>query len=629
MTVYPVEIEDGVVVMRVAPDRTAQIRLAGQPVRGFGGGWEPLHVYAGFAPLYLLELKNTNGQEATWYLNENLDRVAGELDELTDDQRAHLGRGVAAISVDPWQSLLADPAPRADGSDFAGLVNAGTVAAIRGLHRPAPTLPPAWVGIGDIAFGAAIMLPGGGSISPDYLRMLLAADLQTSFAEALETGALRFPSPETGRPVMQVHSLYIDNMLLLFRCHDADTGLLFYVVGAGHHMQTVGVFLPALHRIYYFTPLQKHFADTICNDMQPRIAGFLRRHGQAMVAYFKAPPSGFVTPLWGPGFHIGHHLWNELSALDRLVAKLAPPSLPHVAVLGRPGDGEAYGQIERLFPELAAHVVREMPTDADFLKVVFARGWQVLRITGEHVGADLRRRIMALVHASTSLEADRAQLAGLRSAGTPIVVLGLRVENRTVADFELFAERVIEHLQARLGQVAVILDGHNARGVEQGSYPSFVEGRATTPPTVVEGHIAAILKRRFDGSGVTIVDVVGRSMEAGLFWIDSASFFVAPWGAGLAKYRWVCNKPGVIVSSRWVLTEKGDLHIYDLDRYMEAPSPVLFLDPGDAFDVGDEPVLVQVFEPHHPMYYNFKINMGGLYRLIDRFLPAASGAAAV
>jgi hypothetical protein len=171
----------------------------------------------------------------------------------------------------------------------------------------------------------------------------------------------------------------------------------------------------------------------------------------------------------------------------------------------------------------------------------------------------------------------------------------------------------------------VVVDGHNARrGDGQAeSYPSFTESRAARSPTEVEAQIAKSLQATFADTPVTIIDNINGSMSASLFWLDHAVFFVSPWGAGLAKYRWVANKPGVVVSSKWVLDNKGDLHIYDDTKYMESPTPVRFLESRHVFDFQDEPVLIQVFQPHHPMYYNFKLNMRALYKEINAVIEAA------
>ena len=629
MAILAVEQHDGVFQVRLGPERLAPLRNGGQPVGEFAAGWAPRFVYDGFAPLFLLELRHDNGSETTWYLDANMNRLGGELGELGDADRAMLARGYAAQAGDPWPALLQDPeiGPAAgDGTARADVskLNRHTAA---GLQRLAPGGDRAeldWVGIADIAFGAAIPVGGSGlRLSPDHLRVLLTTPLQDQYLAGMAAGRLSFPSPITGRPAARVHSIYLDHMAMLYRCVDADHGLVFCIVAAGHHFETVGVLIPALHQVFYFTPLQRHFAETICANLTARIDAALRGSEGELRQYLAAGTEGFAAVLWGAGFHIGHHLWNELTGLDRMVATLPTANLPTVVVQGEPDAGEAYGAVDALFPELVGRVRRAVSDDAALRALAYGHRLQVMRVTGEHVSAGLRRRIMAQAQLQIGLEADHARIAELAGDRVPVVVLGLRVENRTLVDFPAFATRLVEHLLARLGRVAIVLDGHNGRADGSGSYPSYSESRAGSPPEQVEAAIAQALQAAFAGTGASIVDLVGRPVAAGLLWLEAAAFFVAPWGAGLAKYRWVGNKPGLILSSRWVLTQKGDLHIYDSERTMEAPTPVLFIDPADVFDLADEPVLVQVFEPHHPMYYNFMPSMNRVYRLIDQLLDDA------
>ena len=400
----------------------------------------------------------------------------------------------------------------------------------------------------------------------------------------------------------------------------------WYVCCAGHDLQTVGVLFPSVHRVFYLTGMQRHLAQSVCTNLMPRIMLYLTRSGRLLADYFARRLDGFATPLWGGGaFHVGHHLWNELSGLMAVVNSVPANAYPWVIVQGQRGDGEAYGEVGAIFPELAQSVVRGLESDADMVEFCCQRGVQIIRTTSSYVSKSLRDRINTLVRASRGLDDERALARRLKADSVPIVVLGLRVENRTVADPEAFCTRVVEHLQERLGRVAVVLDGHNSRTRERGaeSYPSFTEGRAATPPIEVERRIARSLQAAFSGDDVIIIDNIGGTMNASLFWLDQCDFFIAPWGAGLAKYRWAANKPGVVVSSKWVLENKGDLHIYDDTKYMEEPAEIRFIDSEHVFDFADEPVLVQVFEPHHPMYFNFKLNMKALYRDIDKIIDAS------
>ncbi len=632
MAILPVELHEGLYQVRFA-DRLVPLCNGGAPVAALAPGWHADFVVTGLAPIHLLELHHDDGQRSTWFLDERLDRVGGELEELSPQHRALLAAAHAPFAGDVWSSLLVDPIPPLSGEGGDAelqRLNPRTRQALQTLGGAAsPEI--VWSSIADIPFGDVVACDGGRSLIPEHLRALLGFPLQDQLLAGMAAGGLCFPSPVTGRPTWHVHSIYVDPMVVLYRCVDTDNGLVFCIVAAGHHCEIVGVLIPLLRRAFTFSHVQKHFADTICQGLAARIDGALRRSEPVLRPYLQAPTKGFAAFLWGNGFHIGHHLWNELTGLERLVGALPTEALPQIVVQGDPGAGEAYGAIEALFPELASQVRRGVRNDDELLAFALPQRLQLVHVTGEHVSAALRHRIMAHARGQAALVNDRATIHGLTQAGVPIVVLGLRVENRTLADFPAFATRVIEHLLARLGRVVVVLDGHNGRadGLAGGNYPSFSESRAASPPEEVEAEIARTLAATFAGTGAQIVDLVGRPIAAGLLWLEAAAFFVAPWGAGLAKYRWVANKPGLILSSRWVLTNKGDLHIYDDARTMEAPTPVLFIEPQDVFDLGDEPVLVQVFEPHHPMYYNFLPSMNRVYGLIDRLVQPAAQAPAM
>ena len=79
------------------------------------------------------------------------------------------------------------------------------------------------------------------------------------------------------------------------------------------------------------------------------------------------------------------------------------------------------------------------------------------------------------------------------------------------------------------------------------------------------------------------------------------------WGASLAKFRWVCNKPGLVVSSQANLLHRDDLHIYDSERTMEAPTALLFADPACVVDDPEAPRLVPV-SLDNPFFANFRLD---------------------
>ena len=88
--------------------------------------------------------------------------------------------------------------------------------------------------------------------------------------------------------------------------------------------------------------------------------------------------------------------------------------------------------------------------------------------------------------------------------------------------------------------------------------------------------LAAAIVAAGRDAGVTVVDIVNRSALCSVVWCSRADCFVAPLGAALAKYRWLCNTPGLVLSSRWNLEHRADLHIYDAPAALEGSSEMLF-----------------------------------------------------
>ncbi len=89
------------------PDGHAPIRFAGMPVRAFAPGWSPQFVYDGFFPIRLMELRHEDGQKSTWYLDAELNRIAGEVHELSNEIQWLLGNRYRdlARSVETCQDL--------------------------------------------------------------------------------------------------------------------------------------------------------------------------------------------------------------------------------------------------------------------------------------------------------------------------------------------------------------------------------------------------------------------------------------------------------------------------------------------------------------------------------------------
>ncbi len=99
----------------------------------------------------------------------------------------------------------------------------------------------------------------------------------------------------------------------------------------------------------------------------------------------------------------------------------------------------------------------------------------------------------------------------------------------------------------------------------------------------VEQALVQHVRNAFAGDpNVAVISTVGAPVTASVFWCRRAAFFVTPWGAGLAKYRWICNQRGLVVAGERFFHFAGHktVHLYDLADYMEAPTPLDFISAG-------------------------------------------------
>jgi hypothetical protein len=117
-----------------------------------------------------------------------------------------------------------------------------------------------------------------------------------------------------------------------------------------------------------------------------------------------------------------------------------------------------------------------------------------------------------------------------------------------------------------------------------------------------------------------VVSTIGLPITESLACGQQAQALIAIWGAGLAKYRWVSNIPGLIITNHWNLSNLGDLHLYDSHTAMEAPTPVRFIEPHLVEDLPDSPLMVPLGPDFIPSICNFRIDERGAMATVHTVL---------
>jgi hypothetical protein len=546
----PVVLRDGVLHLRLGEQDGALhaplLAAPDQPLRSFVPGWTPCLLYSGLAPFLILEFRNLDGARAAWLLDGRLCRLGDRLEDLDAGQAAALHaqsvgllrRLVADILLRPMPVLSREAQAFAEVNDVlrVAIAEAGSEAVL-----PAPRVVLVEDIVEDIPFardGAPRV-----TLSRAHLQAGLAVAFEDRLVAATREGMLSWPSPADGRMLRCQGCLYFDDFRFAYRFADIAAGLTFYVIAADHYCKAMAVYVPAIDLLVVRDGWCRHLLDVY---FPPNLSRWFviqaASNGSLLVPYLVRGADRIASVMRGqPGTHLGHQLWNELSGMEYLLSGAEGDQIPEWIIPGARDGIELWGPVEALFPELRRHLNRDLHHGRDVMPYVYAQGICAVRVTRERVSTELRRRLQRFTRTDPVYDAVRRQVAPSRA---PVIILGLRVENRTLVDITAFFADVIRLVAEAWPGAILVLDGHNARdtgGAEGGAgdgvmIQSHGESLAARAPLAAEREIALRLREASAGLDVTVLDTLGAGIPSSLAWGLSCDCFLSVWGASLAKY---------------------------------------------------------------------------------------------
>lgn len=542
------------------------------PISGFDAGWIGIHVISDFRPIYILELRHEDGREASWFLDHQMHHIGGGLPQAAALAGAPLKDGIVAV----FRRSMA----RVDHIALGQVIEKIPEENVACLcdRTIFDLLELTW----DTVFGATRTLDLDDAASSDILPRFglsmaclssaLGGSVPQAYLERYRTQVFARPSPfGEGMAVADI-GLLIQDRLTVYRFVDASRSRIFYLFTDGYHDRTCAIYIPdcALYCTLGSAPGFRHVSFLFLLHIV--------RHSQRIARYLSTPAErkknvSFVSDY--PTLHLGHVIWNELSGLVEILQAVEEEQLPDIYVLNADNGSEPFGRIDVILPELSGRVVRPSFIWADAATRVYEEELFFTRYMTRYVRQDLGRRLLHQLEHDPRLVDERRLAKALDNRA--LVLLGLRVGNRTIPDIGAFYIDVIQHLVKRLGQVAIVVEGHDARvaGDPSTSFHSF--GPANQEEHLLdELRIIFLLRKHFHNNRhVAIVGAIGTSIATSLFWTSRCRFFIAPWGASLAKYRWICNKPGFVMTNRFNIGHPiGDLLIYNSPDFVERPTPM-------------------------------------------------------
>ncbi|WP_431284996.1 hypothetical protein ACQW02_09325 [Humitalea sp. 24SJ18S-53] len=396
-----------------------------------------------------------------------------------------------------------------------------------------------------------------------------------------------------------------NNQIVMLRCTHSNTKSVWYALVTivnKNQMSPVCLFSPRDDSIISneWKEKRKNVHDII---ERFRSVLFFRlweaRHGVRGISG-KAKP-GFALILQPPeSADLGNHISKDMEAMSRTVpvVRRLPPELLKLYALGSEKNVEFYAPLEDIFPEFRGRVLRTQSTTIGAAIDALNNNLLPIVLQDMFVRSDTRNRIVRAVRANRAVElvasAERLRsltLAGGEGAsGARFIVLGLRLQDRTMPTLAQFYCSLIDRLLDLDPGLAFIIDGMNTPDGDRsrGTYRTHTCSDPSELMLAREDAVVQTIRDHVASRRVRIVDCIGSSMAVNVFWASQAVMFVAPHGGGLAKYRWAANIPGFVLASKMNLKHAQPLRLYEDKRVQEDPAAIAYTDAADVTDLFGE-----------------------------------------
>ena len=249
-----------------------------------------------------------------------------------------------------------------------------------------------------------------------------------------------------------------------------------------------------------------------------------------------------VTPVILMGHrNFAHHLWNELSAVERLVKEVLAPPFPELWLAREP-----LGRTEAIFPEIADWRLRRLGDR----KSLSANDPQKLfvNLAASHISTELRARLA--VHASSACTAHTKALADrIREFSPPAFWLSVRTQNPTFIDQRQTLTAIAAAILTSYPRCAIIFDGFSLpqdwEATDQ-KMRAFYQDSAQSAKREIETIIGGLRQVCPPGPGQFLVNAGGHSILDSIVLAHLADAYFCHQGTVQHKIAWTANKPGII-----------------------------------------------------------------------------------
>ena len=370
----------------------------------------------------------------------------------------------------------------------------------------------------------------------------------------LKAGYIYSRCPSSGRIIKSNQSLYIFYGLVKpVYCYRFVGDEVFYLIIGGTGGSKLFAYIPRIELIVILRNVNIPPYEVI-NKLKAYCVTFFRQ----VSFYITDDSPKEIAVIVGDLKNIGHHIWNELSAIQNLCDTGTINKISQVFI----GIHE-FLNIEDVFPELSGKVIR-CSTELDFFRLVIENNYISVRVTGKLIQNQLAERI----YKTSVLKCDSdflEQVERLKQQHFPL--LWIQVRNfrvKWLSQVDGLAS-LIRKLYDDFPNLGVVFDGWSLP--ERQEHSGIVVSKIRKEKACME-NIVNLLPQE-----IGVYSTIGDPIYKTIVWAYAVSLYVVPMGSGLALIRWVANKEGVIYGNRHYY-HLHDIQIQSPDSHRESCSPL-------------------------------------------------------
>jgi tetratricopeptide (TPR) repeat protein len=382
-------------------------------------------------------------------------------------------------------------------------------------------------------------------------RSLALEGWRTDFQQSMvEDGCIYAICPSTGKVLSSNRSFPINKMAI--GCYRFVGNEIFYLMTGATWFEKYCLYFPKTETIVYLQNTHK------LKPNKNRINAwktYAVTHWQKIAKYLVDRSEVKTVACIGFSTNIAHHLWNDLSGMQKLAEAGKLSKIDKFLIFG----SEFFGRIDKIFPEITADKI-EVIHKSKLGEVIFDNNYFAVRLGHLFVQEKLAERLRqtALNQCSSSLKAEIEQI---KKKHFPLLWIPIRVGNRTWVDRVEGIANIIKNLADKFSNLGVIFNGVSRLDLRENASIDPQEAEIIEKETEIVKQIQALLP-----TNIPTFNTVGCSNYESIIWSDAVDLYISPWGAALAKIVWIANKPGIVHTNRSILRLPLAKRTYSFDR---------------------------------------------------------------